>query len=266
MFQTLLQLWCVFTLVNCGHQKSRSLTAARQCIDLNSAKSTGRNIENCEKDGKYCGDWVGRVWKPLGCEYRDVTAENARKCMSGRTVACIGDSQIRDFCFGLGHLLDGVTVESADAEHMIRPEHESIWQLVETIPPLDFEKEDKSRFNRIVMPKKSLQLAKNYTWQVQIWNQAMIQENKKHLSDVLTSKYLSTNSANSSTATLKKIDFALYNIGLHHHALFTEPPFGPNYYNHLVMPWIGFHNNFSMPLVWFFMNNQCEEKKDPKLR
>jgi hypothetical protein len=38
--------------------------------------------------------------------------------MKGRTIACLGDSQIRDLCAGLGFFLAGQTVENAsDAKY-----------------------------------------------------------------------------------------------------------------------------------------------------
>lgn len=72
----------------------------------------------CVNNDTYCGDWTGRKWNSIGCKYREITSEQARKCMKGRTIACLGDSQIRDLCAGLGFFLAGQTVENAsDAKY-----------------------------------------------------------------------------------------------------------------------------------------------------
>lgn len=49
-----------------------------------------------------------RFWTPIGCEYDDVTPVEARKCMGNRTLAFIGDSQIRDLAVGVAFLLLGI--------------------------------------------------------------------------------------------------------------------------------------------------------------
>ncbi len=70
-----------------------------------------RNRLTCIDDDTNCGVWVDRSWIPNSCKYRDVSGDDARRCMANKTVACVGDSQMRDLCLGLTHILYDVTVD-----------------------------------------------------------------------------------------------------------------------------------------------------------
>ena len=75
----------------------------RHCGGHNHANLT----RPCRNNDTDCGFWVDKWWHPHGCSYRHVTSENARKCVGNRTLACIGDSQIRDICQAVVDLLLG---------------------------------------------------------------------------------------------------------------------------------------------------------------
>jgi hypothetical protein len=65
------------------------------------------------RNDTYCGDWFGRRFRPIGCEPRDITSEQARLCLKNKTLSFIGDSQIRDLGVAVGLFLLGETVETA---------------------------------------------------------------------------------------------------------------------------------------------------------
>ena len=60
-------------------------------------------LQPCANNDTYCGDWKvnKRVYVPNNCHYRKISNIDARKCVANRTIACIGDSIIRDMCVGL---------------------------------------------------------------------------------------------------------------------------------------------------------------------
>ena len=62
---------------------------------------------------------VRRFWVPIGCEYDDVSPEEARRCVGNRTLAFIGDSQIRDLAVGVAFLLMGVDMGINKFVHLI---------------------------------------------------------------------------------------------------------------------------------------------------
>ena len=88
----------------------------------------------CANNDTYCGDWSGRFWKPTACVYRDITTEQAKKCIGNRTLAFIGDTQVRDIALGVSLFLLGKTL---DKSSKVRFENVCIlsWSIVDHVLP-----------------------------------------------------------------------------------------------------------------------------------
>ena len=74
----------------CGFGKSLSNPLFRKPTCLNST---------------YCGEWRNNFFYPIGCEYRNISSSDARKCIGNRTIQFIGDSMIRDLGLEVGLFL-----------------------------------------------------------------------------------------------------------------------------------------------------------------
>jgi hypothetical protein len=48
------------------------------------------------------------------CSFRLFTTQEARQCFGNRTIAFVGDSQIRDLAIGIGAFLQGLSIEDSD--------------------------------------------------------------------------------------------------------------------------------------------------------
>ena len=91
----------------------------------------------------FCGHWdeTARKYHPNGCIYHDVTLENANKCLKGRTLAFIGDSNVRDLGVGLLYFLNGYTeFNSSDQKfdrHYLDPDATNlVKKWISFIPPM----------------------------------------------------------------------------------------------------------------------------------
>ena len=213
----------------------------------------------CRNNDTDCGQWNDKWWNPYNCHYRDVTPDHARKCIGNRTLACIGDSQIRDTCLALVYLLLGIFNEK-DTMLMGKFDRRSsdmdnygtiiddvpFWKL--NVPP--------HNHNGYIFPKPFNSSFTEHKWQLQMWSlfrrefmyggQAV---------DIIKNRMVNA------TQNLRPIDFVLWNYGLHDYGWFQEPPRGQRYYDALVKS--DFVNNIpnaKMPMVWVSMNQNCKAK------
>ena len=91
----------------------------------------------CPRNDTYCGEWKGRFWHPIGCEYEHISPSKAAACLRNRTIAFIGDSHIRDLCFGLVYyLLETYTLDTAPEFKFDR--HLDVSDIGEVIGDFDF--------------------------------------------------------------------------------------------------------------------------------
>ncbi len=259
----------VILFVCCGlllHHVSSESTSKPYCIshyegetaDLKVHHRKRQNHANCQKNDTYCGEWKDRTWNPVGCHYRDVSVDNARKCMTNRTIACIGDSQIRDLCANLAQFLSGITVEQAE-NHQYRPEVQ-MFTVADKFPLLESRPGEVALDprNHIVFPSQKIRDETNYTWQVQIYFYVETPVIRDHVMDVLSNRLVS--SRGPGVPEVKQIDFALWNVGAHEPKLFSEAPAGPKVYEHFVKQWLRYRNQTNIPTVWMSMNQRCEVK------
>ncbi len=220
-----------------ARRKLSSDTAApppKHCIGNQPGNKNSLNEKKCANNNTYCGDWKGREWHPNGCVYRQITSENARKCMKGRTLACIGDSQIRDLCAGVAFLLSDVTVEASPAykfDHQ-REQHNIKNVTVMHEFPSWGKVTHEQTFTGFLYPTEHIRKLKKWDWQVQIWElYSNDQLDYGHVEDVLNNKMMLENNH---TVKLRPIDFALWSYGLHDWGWWHEPPYGTKYYDSIV--------------------------------
>jgi hypothetical protein len=122
-------------------------------------------------------------WTPHACHYRDVSPENARKCMGNRTIACIGDSMVRDICQAVVSLLlgrnhsgdDKFDYEDMNIDGMIIPDF-PFWS--KNVPPHNhngyiFPKPFDAKYSQPTQPSGSAGPdagVVNHHWQLQMWS------------------------------------------------------------------------------------------------
>jgi len=208
-----------------------------------------------------CGEWKGRYWTPTGCEYEDITPADARKCIGNRTLAFIGDSQIRDTAVAVAFLLLGTTLREEQLEGKLDKQYDlnSNGTKIEDFPTWKHNVPPHN-FNGHVFPQKDVGLANDWQWQVQVWS--LFRNEFIHngqVEDVLTNK-MSEAANNGGGAQLRPIDFAMWSHGLHDFGWWEKPPYGENYYNTMVSQWIRVRAMAKMPTVWVSMNPNCIDK------
>lgn len=223
---------------------------------------------HCIKNDSYCGEWHGRQWHPLGCEYRDITSEQARKCMAGKTLAFIGDSQIRDLGVAVGLFLIGQDIETSPT-HKFDKKGDSIWHNCTKIgwfykwggdgnPDRDRNRRGKGTYNGYLFPKHEDAVKNDWNFQVQVWELFCNQKiSNGQMDDVLGNKMINQTHDTNETLNLKPLDLAFWNHGLHDYGFFNTRPYGQHYYNAIVTQFIQRYKTSPTPLVWLSMNPQC---------
>lgn len=217
----------------------------------------------CSNNDTDCGTWgfadlghgvnYSRWWTPHECHYREVTPENARKCLGNRTIACIGDSQIRDICQAVVSLLLGKNYSGEtkfdyndmDVDGTIIPDF-PFWS--KNVPP--------HNHNGYIFPKPFNNSYASHKWQVQMWSlfrREFMQGGQAR--DVISHRMVNEK------LDIRKIDFLLWNHGLHDWGWFDKPPRGAKFYENI------FRNDYlrhlslaKMPTLWVSMNKNCLKK------
>eukprot|EP01035_Chromulina_nebulosa_P016983 gene16983-22480_t len=228
----------------------------RRCGGLKHAQLT----RPCHNNDTDCGRWHGRYWKPYGCFYQDISSEQARKCLGNRTLAFIGDSQIRDLSVGVVHLLMGQSLKTASEDKFdykgnlssdgTRIEEIPFWK--NNVPP--------HNYNGYVFPKKELAEANGYQWQIQQWSLYANLFIDGQVNDILDNNKLIQHNP-----LLRPIDLAFWGHGLHDYGWFNEPPYGKKFFDVIVYRWINARTNSKVPSIWFSMNPECRGKLTYKL-
>jgi hypothetical protein len=235
----------------------------------------------CKSNDTYCGDWNERVYTPNNCRYRDVTPEQARKCVGNRTLAFIGDTIIRDIGVGVALFLSGERVETApDVKFERRKyEKEEHWKYASVIGKFKSWKSNREGYNGLLFPhahdtwdgKESTESTEsteghssennhssnhssnhsNYEWQVQVWHLDCNDLLLPNIHSVLSNKVAREN------PHLRRIDFAFWEHGLHDQGWWNSPPYGENFFNSIVKQWIEVRSQVPTPVVWVSMNEMC---------
>ena len=217
---------------------------------------------HCIHNDSYCGNWQDRKFIPVGgCQYREFTAEQARKCMGNRTIIFAGDSQIRDLGVAVGLFLQGQSVEdSPDVKFDKRSK--GIWSNCTKIGYFESWGHKNRRgvndYNGYLFPKKEYaDEHSDWKWQIQVWEiycNHMIHQGS--LKQVLSNEMIKENNA---TMVLRKADLAFWSHGLHDWGWWDSPPYGKRYYDTMVKQWLTMRLEVPTPTVWVSMNNNCQE-------
>jgi hypothetical protein len=227
--------------------KSKKSNSRVRCGGLNHSNLTRPCIEN----DTFCGLWNGRFWHPLGCKYRDITSEQAQKCIGNRTIACVGDSQIRDTCIGILYLLlnRNATLETMLTGKYDYHDMDDIGTIIEdydfwerNVPP--------HNHNGYIYPKLSLNL--NVSWQIQQWSLYRREFLEGQVEQILQNKMVNA------SRKIRPIDFVLWNHGLHDWGWFEKPPYGKKFYDSILRDYLVHRKEAKMPVVWVSMNSQCD--------
>lgn len=219
----------------------------------------------CVHNDSYCGDWVGRDWNSIGCKYRDITNAEARKCMGSRTLAFVGDSQIRDLGAAVGFFLAGQTVGNASDEKYDKKGLNSLGDIGERIGYLDRWKgtnvKEGEDYNGVIFPSKKLRKKEGWDWQIQVWelysnyhiNGKDTSGKFRHVEDILSNNMVNE------TLGSKSVDFAFWSHGLHDHGWWSRPPYYKMYMEQMVGNWLQIREKMPVPTVWVSMNNNCPD-------
>eukprot|EP00607_Mallomonas_marina_P005170 CAMPEP_0182429602 /NCGR_PEP_ID=MMETSP1167-20130531/31472_1 /TAXON_ID=2988 /ORGANISM="Mallomonas Sp, Strain CCMP3275" /LENGTH=262 /DNA_ID=CAMNT_0024613521 /DNA_START=52 /DNA_END=837 /DNA_ORIENTATION=- len=178
----------------------------------------------------------------------------ARKCLGNRTLAFIGDSQIRDLSVGVAYLLLGQDVMSS-SEDKFDSKHKLEWNATK-IQDFHFWKNNVPghNYNGHIFPLPEVAATHHYQWQVQTWSLYMYTFLENQVDDVLTNKVVKYNKL------LRPIDLAFWSHGLHDWGWWFDPPYGKKYFDQMVSKWIDLKDRMSVPSVWVSMNPECTEK------
>jgi hypothetical protein len=211
----------------------------------------------CDDPNTPCGTWTGRQYYPSSCTFRHITPEHARLCLANRTIACVGDSIMRDMCHGIGMFLGGMAIESAPDVKFDRVAADTFRSINATrIGSFRSWKLNGEHYNGLLYPE----VQGDETWQVQAWtlrNGDFLKDH--HLEDVLSGVL------RAEEPRLRHVDIAFWSYGLHEQRRWNMPPYGEKYYNHFVEQWLRVRQQVPVPLVWTSINEQCVEM-DPQKR
>jgi hypothetical protein len=184
-----------------------------------------------------------------------MSPEKAARCLGNRTLAFIGDSQIRDLCVGVVYFLMGVfSLESASEDKF--DGHHDMGDHGTKIEDFDFWMHNVPghNFNGYIFPRVNESEALGIKWQVQMWNlfTGQFLENGQ-MEDVLSNKLVTTGRG------LKPIDLAFFHIGLHDWGWWYEGNVGLKFYDTMVQNKL-FKKSYTVPSVWTSMNPECLDK------
>jgi len=210
-------------------------------------------LKPCANNDTYCGDWKDRTYVPNNCRYREISNEDARKCLKNRTIACIGDSIIRDMCVGLAMYLSGEKVEEGlDYKFDKKAEISTHFTNATKIGDFKTWTINKGNYNGLLFPKVDENHKTDWTWQVQVWElHANEYLHNHHVEDVLMNKMGRQN------PLLRHLDFAFWGHGLHDYGWWDKHPFGQRFFDTMVSQWIRVKEEVPTPVVWTSINPHC---------
>ena len=221
------------------------------------------NPASCSHNNTYCGEWHNRFFYPFHCQYRNITAEQGRTCMRNRTLACLGDSMTRDLCVGLYMLLSGKAELYNSADEKFDKRSDDHWKSAEKIahiPRFIARKTGVPHYEGMLFPK--IIDAKEYDWdfQIQIWEQPL-KRMQKNMIDILNNELIEINN---NTINLRKIDFAIWQHGIHDYGWFKNPPYGQGFADRIYQLFLQNRETVQTPVTWTAMNPNCKYKIQQK--
>jgi hypothetical protein len=231
-----------------------SILIAVVSADLPLCTDPSVRLQPCKNNDTYCGDWdvAKRTYTPNNCRYRDITNEQARQCIGSRTIACIGDSIIRDMCIGLAMYLSGEKVEEGlDYKFDKKAEIHSHYTNATKIGNFKAWKLNKDNYNGLLFPKVDGHTT-DWKWQVQVWElHCNMYLHDHHVEDILMNKMPHEN------PLLRNIDFAFWGHGLHDYGWWDTHPYGQRFYDTITSQWVRVRETVPTPVVWTPMNPHC---------
>lgn len=213
-------------------------------------------LQPCAHNDSYCGDWdiVARKYTPNNCRYREVSNEDALKCVGNRTIACIGDSIVRDMCIGLAMYLSGETVmEGPDYKYDRRAEILSHFTNASKIGMFKSWKRNRLNYNGLLFPRTD-RSHPEWEWQIQVWELHSTEYQGDHrVEDVLENKMAHQVPA----LALRTIDLAFWSHGLHDLPDWAVAHYGESYFHTIVKQWLKVREEVPTPVVWTSINPHC---------
>lgn len=215
---------------------------------------SGSATRPCKDDDNHCGEWKmkSRFFHADNCKYQDITSAQARKCLGRRTLAFIGDSQIRDIAVAVAYFLMGETLDSAGDESF--ESHHRYDTNGTKIPDFSTWPFDNKDGNGYIFPQEKFRRYWRISWQIQYWQILKKKTVQEQGLDILN------NLMPKSWSQLRPIDLAFWTHGIHDYGWFNTEPYDQLFYERIFEPWLEVKKNSSVPTVWVSMNPQCEFK------
>lgn len=212
----------------------------------------------CLNNDTLCGEWnmFDKTFHPYGCDYEIVTPDQARKCLGNRTIAFIGDSQVRDLAVGVMLLLLGEDELSIDGK-LDKQSHKisNISTFLGDVPFWNSNQKCNGFYSPSVLDKRN---RNGFDFQVQFWSLFDMSLVSRQLQDILENRVYND--------TVRPIDISFVSYGLHNWGWWDNSEgrgnnsYGKTYNEKFVNHWLKIQDKVKTPTVWMPMNNQCKEK------
>ncbi len=249
----LLSLSCSISSQNFGRDSERAFShqGKVRCGGLKHSKLT----RLCDDTDNNCGVWnmTERFWTPNKCFYQDISGEQARKCIGNRTIAFMGDSQIRDIAIATAYLLMDVYDLNSAPDEKFDIKGSGAFRHYNN--KFDMFKKPDNAIRFYTYPKSDIAKSKNWNWQIQffdLYNLVFLDDGKLY--------NIMNNNATYLNSSINKMDILFVNWGLHNQNYFFDAPQGKNYHKNIFSIWYNSRNNSVLPTVYTSLNPQCAEK------
>lgn len=220
------------------------------------------SLRTCANNDTDCGVWENRWWEPHNCTFHNITAESARKCLGNRTLAFVGDSQIRDLGMGVALFLMGEELDQAP-DHKVDKRMEMLMTNASIVGQYQHW-EVNAAWNALVYPKQNSTTRKpieaQHEWQIQVWMLYSNTHIDRQVDDVITNN-LKNKTSGLDNPLLHDVDLLFWSYGLHDWGWWDTPPFGQKYYDCFVRRWKEIRQlPDAAPSVLVSLNPECVEK------
>lgn len=211
----------------------------------------------CLSNDTVCGSWKDGYFHPsMGCYYQDISQEQALKCLSNKTIAFIGDSQIRDIAMGLIFLAMGLQphIDINQKFDKSNADYTHYFTFLGDVPSW---RRNQGR-NGFYSPTKILQEIHRYQFQIQFWSLYNGMYMQLYLEDVLNDV--------AENDTLHNIDIAFVNHGIHNIGWWDDSEgrvfgtYGETFYQKMFSQWSKIKDKVKVPSIWTSLNPNCENK------
>ena len=167
----------------------------------------------------------------------------------------------RDLCVALHFLLSGRAELHNSPDEKFDRKSEEYWIGATKISNV-------KRFNErgigkdggyeaMIFPNSKDAKQKGWDWQIQIWEQ-YASSFLPNMLDVLKNQMMELNNG---SINIRKLDFAIWQYGLHDWGSFSEPPHGKRFFNFIFVKYLEALKDIpTTPHVWMSMNPNCGDK------